>query len=116
MSGRPLQESGDALMLESARFQWEDGLRRLEEAGPETARYRHLVILVDAVTAELRRRLGQTFTLRELADSYDGAGDWVMAVILDATQPRFRAGVRDSAVIQDAAFGYYSRGASDYAP
>lgn len=103
-------------MLESARYQWEEGLRRLEAEGPETARYRHLVHLVDTVTAELRRRLGQTFTLGELADAYYGAGDWVMAVVLDATQPRFRAGVRDSAVIQDAAFGLYARGASDYVP
>jgi len=103
-------------MLESARHQWEDGLRRLESEGPETARYRHLTHLVDSVTAELRRRVGQTFTLAELADAYDGAGDWVMEVVLDATQPRFRAGVRDSAVIQDAAFGLYARGASDYAP
>jgi hypothetical protein len=103
-------------MLESARYQWEEGLRRLESEGSETARYRHLTHLVEAVTAELRRRIGQTFTLTELADVYNGAGDWVMEVVLDAAQPRFRAGVRDSAVIQDAAFGLYARGASDYAP
>lgn len=103
-------------MLESARYQWDEGLRQLESAGPETARYRHLVHLVDAVIAELRRRVGQTFTLTELADAYGGAGDWVMQVVVDSTQPRFRAGVRDSAVIQDAAFGLYARGAVDYAP
>lgn len=103
-------------MLESARYQWEEGLRRLEAEGPETARYRHLVHLVEAVNAELRRRVGQTFTLAELADAYDAAGDWVREVVLDATQPRFRAGIRDSAVVQDVAFGLYARGASDYAP
>ena len=103
-------------MLESARYHWEDGLRRLEAEGPETARYRHLSLLVDAVTDELRRRVGHTFTLAELADAYDGSEDWVRDVVLDSVQPRFRAGIRDSAVIQDAAFGLYARGASDYVP
>jgi hypothetical protein len=103
-------------MLEAARYQWEDGRRRLEAEGAETARSRHLAVLVDAVSDELRRRLGQTFTLAELADAYQGSEDWVRDVIARSTQPRFRAGVRDTAVIQDAAFGEYARGASDYSP
>ena len=103
-------------MLESARYHWEEGLRRLDDEGPETARYRHLSLLVDAVTDELRRRVGHTFTLAELAAAYDGSEDWVRDVVLDSVQPRFRAGIRDSAVVQDAAFGLYARGASDYVP
>ena len=103
-------------MLEAARYQWEEGRRRLAAVGPETARSRHLVVLIDAVADELRRRLGQTFTLAELAEVYEGSEDWVRDAILRSTQPRFRAGVRDSALIQDAAFGQYARGASDYSP
>lgn len=103
-------------MLESARHQWDEGLRRLESEGGETARSRHLAVLVDAVTAELRRRVGQTFTLAELAEAYDGSEEWVRDVVARSVQPRFRAGVRDSSIIQDAAFGRYARGAIDYSP
>ena len=103
-------------MLEAARYQWEEGRRRLAAIGSETVRSRHLVVLIDAVADELRRRLGQTFTLAELAEVYEGSEDWVRDVILRSTPPRFRAGVRDSALIQDAAFGQYARGASDYSP
>ncbi len=103
-------------MLESARYQWEEGLRRLAAEGQETARARHLSILVDAVMDELRRRVGHTFTLAELAEAYDGAEDWAREVVVGAVQPRFRAGVRDAAVVLDAAFARYARGASDYVP
>ena len=103
-------------MLESARHQWDSGRRALETHGPETARYKHLALLVDAVAEELRRRVGQTFTLDELAQAYDGAEDWVREVVLRSTPPWSRAGLRDAALIQDAAFGQYARGASDYAP
>jgi hypothetical protein len=103
-------------MLDSARYQWEEGMRRLEATGSETARHRHLSVLVDAVSDELRRRVGQTFTLAELAAVYAGAEDWVRDVIVRSTPPRSRAGIRDAALVQDAAFGQYARGASDYEP
>lgn len=103
-------------MLEVARHHWEEGRRRFEAEGAETARYRHLAELVDAVVDELRRRVGQTFTLAELARAYDGSEDWVRDVVVRAARPRFRAGLRDSALVQDAAFAAYARGASDYRP
>lgn len=103
-------------MLDSARYQWEEGRRRLEDEGEDTARARHLAQLVDAVVAELRRRVGQTFTLTDLARAYDGSEDWVRDVVARSALPRGRAGVRDSAVVHDAAFASYARGASDYRP
>ena len=54
-------------MLDSARYQWEEGRRRLEAEGPETARYRHLAALTEVIEDELRRRVGQTFTLAVIA-------------------------------------------------
>jgi hypothetical protein len=102
--------------LAAARHQWEEGKRRLADEGEETARARHLGVLVDAVVHELQRRVGQTFTLGDLADAYGGAGDWVREVILTSAPPRSRAGVRDTALVQDAAFARYARGASDYRP
>jgi hypothetical protein len=100
----------------AARHQWDEGKRRLEEAGEDTARSRHLDLLVDAVTDVLRRRIGQTFTLAELADAYIGAEDWVRDVIQSSTPPRARAGIRDTALVQDAAFARYAQGAVDYQP
>jgi hypothetical protein len=75
-----------------------------------------LLLLVEAVTDELRRRVGGTFTLADLARVYDGAEDWVREVVIDATPPKARAGPKDAALVQDAAFSSYARGASDYAP
>jgi hypothetical protein len=102
--------------LVAARQQWEEGRRRLADEGVDTARSRHLDHLVDAVTSELRRRLGQTFTLTELAALYEGAEDWVREVIRSSALPRSRAGIRDTALVQDAAFARYAHGASDYRP
>jgi len=103
-------------MLESARIQWEEGRRRLAAEGEGTARSRHLLLLVEAVVAELRKRVGQTFTLADLARAYEGSEDWVREIVARATPPRSRAGIRDAALVQDAAFADYARGASDYRP
>lgn len=102
--------------LIAARQQWEEGRRRLADEGLDTARARHLGLLVDAVFAELRRRIGQTFTLAELAEAYPRAEDWVRDVIIRSAPPRSRAGIRDTALVQDAAFALYAQGASDYRP
>lgn len=104
------------MILESTRQQWDEGKRRLETVGAETARGRHLWLLVEAVLAELRRRVGQTFTLAELARAYEGSEDWVRDVVLRSAPPKSRAGIRDVALVQDAAFAYYALGASDYRP
>ena len=99
-----------------ARHQWAEGKRQLDAAGYDTARSRHLMILVEAVMTELPKRIGQTFTLAELARVYESAEDWVRDVILESMPPRSRAGIKDTALVQDAAFALYAQGASDYRP
>jgi hypothetical protein len=116
VSRRPLREGGGALTLPSARLQWEDGVRRLEAARGDSRRYRDLAVLVDAVQDELRRRVGQTFSLGELADAYAGSEEWVREVVVESTPPRAAAGLHDTALVQDAAFALYARGATDYRP
>jgi hypothetical protein len=104
-------------MLETARHQWEDGARRLAETRADGPRYLQLAALVDVVVDELRRRVGQTYSLGELADAYRGSEEWVREVVVEATPRRdARAGLPDSTVVQDAAFAQYARGATDYAP
>jgi hypothetical protein len=113
--GRALR-GGRYVTVANARYQWEEGKRRLADEGLDTARSRHLAVLVDAVVDELRRRVGQRYTLAELAAAYEGAEDWVREVVLRSARPKFRAGVRDTVLVQDAAFGRYAQGASDYRP
>lgn len=116
VSGRPLRGSTLRMTLDVARHQWADGLRRL---GTERGnRARQLADLVDAVHDELRRRIGQTFTLAELADAYAGSEDWVRDVVVESAPPppRAEAGLRDAALVGDAAFASYARGATDYRP
>jgi hypothetical protein len=100
--------------LDSARREWEDGHRRLlDQAGDAVARDR-LFAQVDVVVAELRRRVGGVFTLRELAAAYDRAEEWSRAVVSEqAPAPGWP---RTLSLVEAAAFHLYARGAQDYAP
>ncbi len=103
-------------MLDSARYQWEEGNRRLTREASDVVRYRQLCDLVDAVYAELRRRIGQHFTLAQLAAVHGRAEDWVREIVRDELPPSPRVGIADAALVQDAAFFVYARGAGDYRP
>lgn len=80
--------------VENALFQWEDGERRLHES--DDATYRRVT---ENLVEELRKRLGSTFTLEELADFYAASPDL-------GAQPSW---------LVDAAFGRYAREAADFA-
>jgi hypothetical protein len=98
--------------LESARREWEDGYRRLLAADPIGSERLHKQ--VDAIVAELRQRVGATFTLAQLADAYAGSESWLRETIDErAPVPNWP---RTVTVAGDAAFHLYARGAIDYAP
>lgn len=96
------------------RQQWDEGRRRVEAARRDADRYARLHLQVDLVTAELRRRVGQSFTLDELARAYAGADDWANALLHDAAPEG--APPPEAATAADAAFHRYARGAVDYVP
>jgi hypothetical protein len=100
--------------VELARQQWQDGNRRLERTRDDRRRYAQLVRGVELVVARLRQRVGQTFTLAELAGAYDGADEWVRELLEeddpDGTPPQ------EPGTVTDAAFHAYARGATDYRP
>ena len=100
--------------VELARQHWLDGNRRVEGVRGDRRRYRELVSGVDLVVSRLRQRVGQTFTLAELADAYDGADDWVRE-LLDEADPEAPV-PSEPGTIADAAFHAYARGAQDYRP
>ena len=89
--------------VHSALFQWQDGARRVGDA-PESER------ALNAVVDELRRRLGSTFTLAELAALYADGVDWAWEIAAG----RGSAGGDASATV-NAAFFRYAREATDYA-
>jgi hypothetical protein len=105
---------GAALDVGLARQHWADGHRRVERVRSDPAAYARLAAQVELVASELRQRVGQTFTLAELARAYDGADEWAREVLEDAREED--APPPDTATVADAAFQLYARGASDYAP
>jgi hypothetical protein len=100
--------------LELARQHWQDGNRRVEAARGDRARYQRLVGEIELVVAHLRKRVGQRFTLDELARAYDGADDWVRE-LLDEADPEGPV-PSEPGTVGDAAFHVYARGAADYRP
>jgi hypothetical protein len=93
--------------VENAIYQWQEGERSVRDA-PEPER-RELERGVDSVLEELRRRLGSTFALDELADLYALGTDWAEDIAARGT-PAARP-----SVVVDAAFGRYAREARNYA-
>jgi hypothetical protein len=69
---------------------------------------------METVAAELRRRVGGSFTLTELAAAYEDSERWTLTAISERSH---RPGwVRTASSAADAAFHVYARGARDYKP
>jgi hypothetical protein len=102
------------LDVQLARHHWEDGRRRIEALRSDPVAYVRVTAQVELVASELRRRLGQTYTLADLAAAYDGADDWARDVLHDARDEG--APLPETPLVADAAFHVYARGASDYVP
>jgi hypothetical protein len=101
--------------VEIARHEWEDSYRRLQEEGQRDPAAREVLFAqVEALTDELRRRVGQTFSLEQLADAYAGAEAWSRDVVRERAPSRGWA--RTLSVVEGAAFHLYARGAIDYEP
>ncbi|HEX2434618.1 MAG TPA: hypothetical protein VHI55_11790 [Gaiellaceae bacterium] len=100
--------------VDAARQQWEDGNRRLEAYASDPDVYEPLLDQLDVATEELRKRVGETFTLAQLAEIYAASDNWLRDALEErVSSPRWE---RQLSVVQDAAFHLYSRGATDYAP
>ena len=110
----PAVASARMATLASARREWEDGSRRFLDEARDPARADALHRQRDAVTEELRRRVGGTYTLAELAEAYEGSERWVLQVVEERAPSRGWA--RSASMAADAAFHAYSRGAQDYEP
>jgi hypothetical protein len=103
-----------ALVLEVVRSEWEDGYRRFRDLSRDRVAADRLSLQLDVVTDELRKRVGQTFTLEDLAARYAAADEWVRGAVSErAPTPGWP---RTLSIVQDTAFHLYQRGAVDYTP
>jgi hypothetical protein len=95
---------------DTAIQEWRAGERRLAAAPPELRRT--LDRVVEAIVAELRRRLGGPFTVQELTDLYDRGTSWCLDVAVAVAPDEPRAWEADT--VADAAFARYLRDAGDF--
>ena len=94
------------------RQEWEEGDRRLEDERDDPRRYERLLEQVAIVVDELRKRIGQTYTLEELVAAYRDAERWAREAVEERAPS---AGwPRDLTLVLAAAFYAYERGAVDY--
>jgi hypothetical protein len=100
--------------LEGIRREWGSGFSRYERALRENAHPERLEGQFDVISAELRRRVGTTFALRELAEAYERADAWALQAVEERSPTPGWA--RTVATVTDAAFHVYARGAIDYTP
>jgi hypothetical protein len=99
--------------LTSTRLEWEHAYRDLEEVARDPALADRVRSQLEALTAELRRRVGGTFTIGELADEYAVADRWARDVLAEQGVPDWP---RTLVLVEGAAFHLYARGAADYEP
>ena len=116
MAGEPLLQrlASTSMSVQAARADWERGFAELEAQKDDPRRYARLLDAIEAVTAELQARIGQTFTLSELAAEYEGAERWGREAV--AERAPYDGWPRDLALVEDAAFHLYARGAIDFTP
>jgi hypothetical protein len=100
--------------LEVARQEWEEGRRRLDAARDDGRRYGQLLELIEVVLDELRKQVGQTYTLQELVAAYGDSERWAREALEErAATPDWP---RHLTTVLAAAFDTYQRGAMDYEP
>jgi hypothetical protein len=100
--------------VESSRHDWEQAFRRYEAQQGDPAQAERLRPQLTLLREELRKRIGSTFTLAELAAEYRTSEAWARDAISErAAAPGWP---RTLSVVEGAAFHLYSRGAVDYEP
>lgn len=97
---------------ESAKQEWEQAYRSFADV-TDPALEERLARQVEAITTELRRRVGGTFTIGELVDEYVRADVWTRDVL---SEQGTREWPRTLALAEGAAFHLFARSAVDYDP
>jgi hypothetical protein len=96
------------------RHEWAAGYRRLESERESPAHYRALQAQLDAITTELRKRVGDVYGVDELAAEYRRSDAWVHRLAADL--PAEAGWAPGLTIATDAAFHLFARRAQDYEP
>jgi hypothetical protein len=99
-------------MVEYARARWEEGEQRVQRHTADSQRRDVLERVIEALLAELEKRIGQVFTTLELAKLQDGSEAWCTSIAHEVAPEDAYAWEMDT--VQNAAFHRYGRRASDY--
>jgi hypothetical protein len=100
--------------VESARREWEDAFRRYETELGDPVQADRLRPQFFLLREELRKRVGSTFTIADLAAEYRRAETWARQAVSErAAAPGWP---RTLAIVEGAAFREHARGALDYEP
>ena len=102
------------MSVDVARTEWERAFRQLESERDDARRYGNRLAAVEAVTDELRGRIGQTFTLDELSRVYADVERWGREVVSE--HAAYDGWARDLSLVEAAAFYLYARAATAYDP
>jgi hypothetical protein len=108
-----LRSSRVSFSVDNAVIQWEEGYRNLQATRSDAATFRALGRAVVAVEDALRKRLGSSFSVAELASLYRRDNDWALDLAMSAGPDRVP--LIDSSTAVDAAFYLYMREAADFA-
>ena len=100
--------------VDHVRQEWEESARRFDAALGSGVQRDRLLTQLEVVSATLRRRVGETFTLADLAREYGDADRWSHEAVAESDPPP--GWMRTLTLVQGAAFHAYARGAIDYAP
>ena len=100
--------------VDVARQEWAEGERRLESFRDDPSRYGRLLELLELLLDELRKRMGQTYSLPELAAAYPDAERWARELF--EARVETPGWPRDLTTALAAAFHAFQRGAVDYEP
>jgi hypothetical protein len=101
-----------AAEVDVSMMQWREGERRRRELEVSPRERAVVERVIEEIAAELGRRVGQTFTLRELARAYAQSEAWCRDIAQRAAARDVAA--QDLSVVQDAAFARFARGATDF--
>jgi hypothetical protein len=103
-----------AANLEAVRQEWEDGYRRFSVMASDSRSRSRLYKELEVVSDQLKRRVGQKFTIIEAVDAYRDAENWAAEAMAEHVPGRTWS--RDLTIVIDAAFHLYARAAVDYEP
>lgn len=107
-----MQFADEDATIDYTSRQWEAGADRMLRYTSDSRKRAVLERVVDGMTAELERRIGQTFTSAELVREYDGAERWSTDVAHECAPEQPWAWDMD--IVLNATFHRFARRAVDY--